>query len=171
VHSIAYYSCYIERQRNCPLAGDETKWKPAHTAQSKATQRTVRPNANPHTGCRTGPNHLRRGPGQPAHRCQFMGVCMSCFQRETEEKARPPETKPGANARTRHTARLRSAKRSRNKHYAYHIFTAEKMASLWDLFVVTLPRPVPLSARAPGSCPAHRTRVFELLLIDCLDPD
>jgi hypothetical protein len=35
------------------------------------------------------------------------------LQRETEEKARQPETKLGAIAQTRHTARLRDAKRSR----------------------------------------------------------
>jgi hypothetical protein len=38
------------------------------------------------------------------------------LQRETKEKARQPETKPGANAQTRHKARLRIAKRSRTKH-------------------------------------------------------
>jgi hypothetical protein len=40
-------------------------------------------------------------------------VCVSIFsQRETEEKARQPETKQSAIARTRHTARRRNAKRS-----------------------------------------------------------
>jgi hypothetical protein len=38
------------------------------------------------------------------------------LQREAEEKARQPETKPGAIAQTRHMARLRNAKRSRIKH-------------------------------------------------------
>jgi hypothetical protein len=37
------------------------------------------------------------------------------LQRETEEKARQPETKPSAIAQTRHTARLRDAKRSRTR--------------------------------------------------------
>jgi hypothetical protein len=39
-----------------------------------------------------------------------------CLQRETEEKARQPETKLGAIAQTRHTARPRNTKRSRAKH-------------------------------------------------------
>jgi hypothetical protein len=38
------------------------------------------------------------------------------LQRGTEEKARKPETKLGAIAQTRHTARLRNAKRSRTRH-------------------------------------------------------
>jgi hypothetical protein len=38
------------------------------------------------------------------------------LQSETEEKARQPETKLGAIAQTRHTARLRNAKRSRTRH-------------------------------------------------------
>jgi hypothetical protein len=38
------------------------------------------------------------------------------LQRETEEKARQPETKLGAIAKTRHITRLRNAKRSRPKH-------------------------------------------------------
>jgi hypothetical protein len=38
------------------------------------------------------------------------------LQRETEGKARQPETKLGAIAQTRHIARLRNAKRSRAKH-------------------------------------------------------
>jgi hypothetical protein len=38
------------------------------------------------------------------------------FDRETNEKARQPETKLGAIAQTRHTARLRNAKRSQTKH-------------------------------------------------------
>jgi hypothetical protein len=37
------------------------------------------------------------------------------LQRETEEKARQPETKLSATAQTRHTARLRDAKRSRTR--------------------------------------------------------
>jgi hypothetical protein len=37
------------------------------------------------------------------------------LHRETEEKARQPETKLGAIAHTRHKARLRNAKRSRTK--------------------------------------------------------
>jgi hypothetical protein len=37
------------------------------------------------------------------------------LQRETEEKARQPETKLSAIAQTRHTARLRDAKRSRTR--------------------------------------------------------
>jgi hypothetical protein len=37
------------------------------------------------------------------------------LQRETEEKARQPETKPSAIANTRHIARLRDAKRSRTR--------------------------------------------------------
>jgi hypothetical protein len=37
------------------------------------------------------------------------------LQRETEEKARQPEIKLGAIARTRHTARLRNARRSRTR--------------------------------------------------------
>jgi hypothetical protein len=37
------------------------------------------------------------------------------LQRETEEKARQPETKLSANAQTRHIARLRDAKRSRTR--------------------------------------------------------
>jgi hypothetical protein len=46
------------------------------------------------------------------------GHVMVCIlsQRETEEKARQPETKLGAIAQTRHIARLRNAKRSRTKH-------------------------------------------------------
>jgi hypothetical protein len=39
-------------------------------------------------------------------------------QRQTEEKARQPETRLGAIAQTRHTARLRNAKRSRTTHGA-----------------------------------------------------
>jgi hypothetical protein len=38
------------------------------------------------------------------------------LQRETEEKARQPETKLGAIAQTRHTARLCNAKRNRTRH-------------------------------------------------------
>jgi hypothetical protein len=38
------------------------------------------------------------------------------LQRETEEKACQPETKLGAIAQTRHTARLHNAKRSRTRH-------------------------------------------------------
>jgi hypothetical protein len=38
------------------------------------------------------------------------------LHRETEEKARQLETKVGAIAQARHTARLRNAKRSRTKH-------------------------------------------------------
>jgi hypothetical protein len=38
-------------------------------------------------------------------------------QRETEEKARQPETKPGAIAHTRHQARLRNAQRSKTKSF------------------------------------------------------
>jgi hypothetical protein len=37
------------------------------------------------------------------------------LQRETEEKARQPETKLSAIAQTRHIARLRDAKRSRTR--------------------------------------------------------
>jgi hypothetical protein len=39
-----------------------------------------------------------------------------CLHRETEEKARQPETKLGAIAQTRHIARLRNAEQSRTKH-------------------------------------------------------
>jgi hypothetical protein len=38
------------------------------------------------------------------------------LQKETEEKARQPETKLGVIAQTRHTTRLRNAKRARTKH-------------------------------------------------------
>jgi hypothetical protein len=38
------------------------------------------------------------------------------LQRQTEDKARQPETKLGATLQTRRKARLRNAKRSRTKH-------------------------------------------------------
>jgi hypothetical protein len=42
-------------------------------------------------------------------------LCNIILQRETEEKARQPETKLGASSHTRHKARLRNAKRSLKK--------------------------------------------------------
>jgi hypothetical protein len=51
----------------------------------------------------TGPRHT--------HRPVFI-----VLQRDTEEKARQPETKLSAIAQTRHIARPRNAKRSRTKH-------------------------------------------------------
>jgi hypothetical protein len=64
-----------------------------------------------------------------SHQCEEFVVCHNvvlwrglflvlnymCLQRETEEKARQPETKLSAIAQTRHIARLRDAKRSRTR--------------------------------------------------------
>jgi hypothetical protein len=75
--------------------------------QTKAKPKTQ----NPHMGRKTGFNHLRGGPGKTAQRGLASGLASRnnnnmYLQRETEEKARQPETKVGAIAQTRHKARL-----------------------------------------------------------------
>jgi hypothetical protein len=58
----------------------------------------------------------RKGAPEPGEGAGSSGNDNIDLQRETEEKARQPETKLGAIAQTRHTARLCNAKRSRTRH-------------------------------------------------------
>jgi hypothetical protein len=80
----------LGRRRKGPSAGNKVTCNCTNKPHSKATQRKAKPNQTPQT-------HTR-GPRQAEQ------VTID-LQRETEEKARQPETKLAAIAQTCHTAR------------------------------------------------------------------
>jgi hypothetical protein len=102
-----FFIIFTERDgRKGPPAGNKAKCNRTNTPHSKATRRKAKPNQNPQThtrGARQASTTSAEGRARP--RIGARPEIFISVQRETEEKARQPETKLSAIAQTRHIAR------------------------------------------------------------------